>query len=163
MANEMLQRSDLTLYVVAGLPKNFVKKLKGLVESETDNGDVFQVDPEMTDWVVARLRGEKRRSHEQTPASAALWRAYSALSAARYHLQDRPEEAQIRELRRTVEELWRDVSPLFAVPAETEEAAGAGEAAAGGAGEGATAAETAATNGSKVGDEAAGEKPDKAE
>lgn len=152
MANEMLQRTDLTLYVVAGLPKNFVKKLKGLVESETDNGDVLQVDPEMTDWVVARLRGEKRRSHEQTPASAALWRAYSALSAARYHLQDRPEEAQIRDLRRTVEELWRDVSPLFAVVAEEgkEEGTGTGS-------EGEAAPETAGDSGSKGQAEAAGQ------
>ena len=76
----------------------------------------MQLDEEMTDWLVAHLRGEKRRPHERTPASAALWRAYRALSAARYHLQDRPEEEQVRELRRLVEELWHDLSPQF--PAE---------------------------------------------
>ncbi len=125
MASEMLQREDLAVYVVAGLPKNFVRDLKAIVRERAEGAEVMQVDPEMTDWVVARLRGEKRRAHEQTPASAALWRAYSALSAARYHLQDRPEEEQIRALRRTVEELWRDVSPLFE---EGEAAATEGEA-----------------------------------
>lgn len=113
MASEMLQRDDLTVYVVAGMPKSFVKKLKKLVEEEGKDGEVMQVNPEMADWVVARLRGEKRRPHEQTPASAALWRAYSALSAARYHLQHEPAEEQVRELRNTVEELWREFSPLF--------------------------------------------------
>ena len=74
----------------------------------------MQLDDEMTEWLVAQLSGEKRRSHERTPASDALWRAYRALSAARYHLQDQPEEEQVRELRRLVEELWREISPEFA-------------------------------------------------
>jgi hypothetical protein len=121
MASEMLQRSDVSVYVIAGLPKNFGRKLKDIVQAESDTAEVMQVDPEMSEWVIARLRGDKRRSHEQTPASAALWRAYSALSAARYHLQDRPEEEQIRELRRTVEELWREVSPLFDEPADDQQ------------------------------------------
>lgn len=127
MASEMLQRPDLSVYIVAGLPKNFVRKLREIVHEQSDKAEVMQVDPDMTDWVVARLRGEKRRAHEQTPASAALWRAYSALSAARYHMQDRPEEEQIRALRRTVEELWREVSPLFEEKEEAEENAGAEE------------------------------------
>lgn len=113
MASEMLQRSDLTAYVVAGLPKNFLGKLKKLAQEQSGGSEVMQLDEEMTDWLVAQLRGEKRRPHERTPASAALWRAYRALSAARYHLQDRPEEEQVRELRRLVEELWRDLSPQF--------------------------------------------------
>lgn len=119
MASEMLQRGDLTAYVVAGLPKNFHGKLKKLAQAEGEQGEVMQLDEEMTDWLVARLRGEKRRAHEQTPASDALWRAYRALSAARYHLQHRPEEEQVRELRGLVEELWREISPQFA---EEEEA-----------------------------------------
>lgn len=119
MASEMLQRDDLTVYVIAGTPRSFVKKLKAFVQEEREDGDVMQVDPELGEWVISRLRGEKRRSHEKTPASAALWRAYSALSAARYHLKDKPEEEQVRELRNTVEELWREFSPLF--PAEGAE------------------------------------------
>lgn len=120
MAIEMLQRDDLTVYVVAGMPKSFLKKLRKIVEEEGKDGAAMQVDPEMAEWMISRLRGEKRRAHEQTPASSALWRAYSALSAARYHLQDRPEEEQVRELRNTVEELWREFSPLFKAEEEAE-------------------------------------------
>ena len=120
MASEMLQRDDLSVYVVAGVPKSFKKKLQKFVDTESkSSGETMLLDEEMTDWVVARLRGEKRRSHEQTPASSALWRAFRALSAARYHLQDQPIEQEVRKLRNRIEALWRDVSPLH--PLETEE------------------------------------------
>ncbi|TVP54041.1 MAG: hypothetical protein EA351_14000 [Gemmatimonadales bacterium] len=122
MASEMLQREDLSVYVVAGVPKSFKKKLQKFVVSESKSeGDVMLLDEEMTDWVLARVRGEKRRSHEQTPASSALWRAYRALSAARYHLQDQPIEEEIRSLRDRIEELWRDTSPLHRIVEEEEE------------------------------------------
>lgn len=122
MASEMLQRDDLSVYVIAGVPKSFKKKLQKFVEKESKTeGDVMLLDEEMTDWTVARLRGEKRRSHEQTPASSALWRAYRALSAARYHLQDQPLESRIRELRGQVEDLWLDTSPLHEEEEEEEE------------------------------------------
>ena len=115
MASEMLERDDLSIYVVAGVPKSFKKKLQKFVDSEAkSNGDVMLLDEEMTEWVLARVKGEKRRSHEQTPASSALWRAYRALSAARYHLQDQPLEAKVRTIRDRIEELWRDTSPLHA-------------------------------------------------
>jgi hypothetical protein len=118
----MLQRDDLSVYVIAGVPKSFKKKLQKFVEKESKTeGDVMLLDEEMTDWTVARLRGEKRRSHEQTPASSALWRAYRALSAARYHLQDQPLESRIRELRGQVEDLWLDTSPLHEEEEEEEE------------------------------------------
>lgn len=122
MASEMLQRDDLSVYVVAGVPKSFKKRLQKFVESESKSeGDVMLLDEEMTEWVLARVRGEKRRSHEQTPASSALWRAYRALSAARYHLQDQPIEARIRGIREEIEELWRETSPLHEeVEAELE-------------------------------------------
>ena len=122
MASEMLQRDDLSVYVVAGVPKSFKKKLQKFVEKESkSDGDVMLLDEEMTDWVLARVQGEKRRSHEQTPASAALWRAYRALSAARYHLQDQPIEKEIRGLRDHIERLWRETSPLFPADEEPEE------------------------------------------
>lgn len=115
MASEMLERDDLSIYVVAGVPKSFKKKLQKFVDSEAkSNGDVMLLDEEMTEWVLARVKGEKRRSHEQTPASAALWRAYRALSAARYHLQDQPIEVKVRDIRSHIEELWRETSPLHA-------------------------------------------------
>lgn len=126
MASEMLQRQDLTGYVVAGLPKNFLGKLKKLAQEQSADAEVIQLDEEMTEWLVSHLRGEKRRPHERTPASAALWRAYRALSAARYHLQDRPQEEQVRELRRLVEDLWRELSPQF--PADAEDGSEAEEA-----------------------------------
>lgn len=120
MASEMLQRADLSAYVIAGLPKSFGSKLRKMVEAEGEGAESMQLDAEMVDWLVARLQGEKRRPHEQTPASAALWRAYRALSAARFHLQDRPEEEKVRDLRRSVEELWRELSPQFATPEDEE-------------------------------------------
>jgi hypothetical protein len=126
MASEMLQRDDLSIYVVAGVPKSFKKKLQKFVGTESKSeGEVMLLDEEMTDWVLARVRGEKRRSHEQTPASSALWRAYRALSAARYHLQDQEVEGRIREIRDEVEALWRDASPLFRKDEEAEEEAAA--------------------------------------
>jgi len=122
MASEMLQRDDLSVYVVAGVPKSFKKRLQKFVESESKSeGDVMLLDEEMTEWVLARVRGEKRRSHEQTPASSALWRAYRALSAARYHLQDQPIEAKIRDIREEIEELWRETSPIHEEHEEAEE------------------------------------------
>lgn len=124
MASDMLEREELTVYVVAGLPRSFKKKLSQFVEAEAkDDGDLMLVDEEMTEWVLAKLRGEKRRSYEQTPASAALWRAYRALSAARYHLQDGPLEERVRGLRREIEDLWQSVSPLH----DLEENGGATE------------------------------------
>jgi hypothetical protein len=119
MAPEMLHREDLSVYIVAGVPKSFKKRLQKFVESDSKSeGDVMLLDEEMTEWILARVRGEKRRSHEQTPGSSALWRAYRALSAARYHLQDEPLEGRIRELRDQIEEIWRDVSPIHEEPEE---------------------------------------------
>jgi hypothetical protein len=121
MASEMLQRDDISVYAVAGVPRSFKKKLAKFVEEEAkESGEVMLLDDEMTEWVVARLRGEKRRSHEQTPSSSALWRAFRALSAARYHLQDDELEARVRKLRNEVEELWQTVSPLHGEEEEEE-------------------------------------------
>ncbi len=122
MASEMLQRDDLSVYVLAGVPRSFKKKLQKFVdkESKTEGGTML-LDEEMTDWVVARLRGEKRRNHEQTPTSSALWRAYRALSAARYHTQDPELEAKMRELRSQIEQLWMDTSPLHEEELEEEQ------------------------------------------
>ena len=90
-----------------------------------EEGDVLLLDDELTEWIVARLRNEKRRSTDRTPASSALWRAYAALSAARYHLQHSPdEEGRVRELRNAVEKVWRDLSPMF--EEEEEEVAAEG-------------------------------------
>jgi hypothetical protein len=122
MAAEMLERDDLSVYIVAGVPKSFKSKLQKFVEDEAKgDGDVMLLNQDLSEWVVAKLRDEKRPNKTRTPASQALWRAYSALSAARYHLQNQSEEeVRVRDLRRKVEELWRELSPMF--PDEAEEA-----------------------------------------
>jgi hypothetical protein len=122
MAAEMLERDDLSVYIVAGVPKSFKSKLQKFVDEEAKEvGEVMLLNQDLAEWVVARLRDEKRPSKTRTPASQALWRAYSALSAARYHLQNQSEEeGRVRELRRKVEELWRELSPMF--PDEAQEA-----------------------------------------
>ncbi len=113
MASELLQRDDLSVYVVGGVPRSFRKKLQKFVEKESKaDGGTMLLDEEMSDWVITRLQGEKRRSHERTPTSAALWRAYRALAAARYHIQDAEMESKVRRLRNEIEEIWREVSPL---------------------------------------------------
>jgi hypothetical protein len=114
MSSEMLQRDDVTAYLVAGLPKSFLARLRKFALEESEQSEVMQLDEELTEWLLANLQAEKRRPHQRTPASAALWRAYRALSAARYHLANQPEEEQVRQLRSLVEELWREISPQFA-------------------------------------------------
>src|SRR5690606_31906089 len=118
MAAELIERDDLSVYVIAGVPRSFKAKLQKFVESEAKkDGDVMLLDADLAEWVIAKLRDEKRPPKSRTPASQALWRAYSALSAARYHLQDNSEEEErVRELRRRVEELWRELSPMFDEP-----------------------------------------------
>lgn len=113
MASTMLERDDISVYVIAGVPKSFKKRLSKFVEGESRaEGEIMLLDHEITEWLVARLRGEKARSHEETATSAALWRAFRALSAARYHVQEDPElEARIRSLRSSVEELWALTRP----------------------------------------------------
>lgn len=113
MASTMLERDDISVYVIAGVPKSFKKRLSKFVEGESRaEGEIMLLDHEITEWLVARLRGEKARSHEETATSAALWRAFRALSAARYHVQEDPElEGRIRSLRASVEELWALTRP----------------------------------------------------
>ena len=122
MAAEILERDDLSLYVIAGVPRSFRKRLKEFVGEEAKkDGDVLLVDEELAEWMLARLSDEKRPRGKRNPASRALWRAYSALSAARYYLEDESEEEdQVRKLRARVEELWRELSPLFEEEEEEE-------------------------------------------
>lgn len=120
MGVDVVERDDISVYLVAGVPKSFKRKLQKFVEQEAkEAGDIYMLDEELSDWVIARVRNEKRGGRDRTPATAALWRAFSALSAARYHLQHSPEdEERVRNLRNQVEEIWRDLSPMFADPEE---------------------------------------------
>ncbi len=121
MGVDVVERDDISVYLVAGVPKSFKRKLQKFVEQEAkETGDIYMLDEELSDWVIARVRNEKRGGRDRTPATAALWRAFSALSAARYHLQHSPvEEGRVRELRNQVEEIWRDLSPMFAESEDT--------------------------------------------
>lgn len=124
MGLETLERDDVSVYVVAGVPRSFKSKLLDFVRKESKkDGEVMLVEPQLTEWIIARLRDEKRPARERTQVSRALWRAYSALSAARYHLTDESEaEERVRELRRMVEDLWREFSPLFSEETAAESA-----------------------------------------
>ena len=121
MSVQTLERDDLSIYVIAGVPRSFKSRLVEFVRNESKkDGDVVLVEPELADWIIARLRDKKRPGHVRTSASRALWGAFSALSAARYHLQDDSvAEERVREVRRRVEDLWREYSPMF--PEETAE------------------------------------------
>jgi hypothetical protein len=112
---EIFEREDVSLYAIAGVPRAFKKKLQTIVEEEApEDGVVLLVDDELAEWMLARLQDQKVPRGKKTPASQALWRAYSALSAARYYLKDETaEEERVRDLRDRVEALWREVSPLF--------------------------------------------------
>jgi hypothetical protein len=122
MAADILERDDLSLYVVAGVPRSFKRKLQAFIEQEAkEDGDVLLVDHDLAEWMLSRLRDEKRPRSQRTPAARALWRAYSALSAARYYLEDESEEEEkVRRLRSRVEELWREISPIFDAEAAEE-------------------------------------------
>jgi hypothetical protein len=115
MGIDVVERDDVSVYLVAGVPKSFKRKLQKYVEQEAkENGDIYMLEEELSDWVLAKVRNEKRGGRDRTPATAALWRAFSALSAARYHLQHSPEdEERVRHIRSQVEEIWRDLSPMF--------------------------------------------------
>jgi hypothetical protein len=116
MGAELLDREDVSVYIVAGVPKSFKRKLAAFVAEEAKEGEggVMLVDDALAEWLVAKLADEKRPASKRTPAASALWRAFSALSAARYHLQHSEEdEERVRELRTRVEDLWRETSPLF--------------------------------------------------
>jgi HSP90 family molecular chaperone len=135
MATDILERDDLSIYVVAGVPKSFRKKLQHFVHAEAHRdrgGEVLLLEDELAEWLMARVQEDRRRSHERTPGSAALWRAYRALSAARYHLKDQEMEPEVRAIRDEVELLWQRVSPLF----QAREAEATASAAADAAGEG---------------------------
>jgi hypothetical protein len=115
MGVDVVERDDVSVYLVAGVPKSFKRKLQKYVEQESkESGGIYMLEEELADWVIAKVRNDKRGGRDRTPATAALWRAFSALSAARYHLQHSPEEEErVRHLRNQVEEIWRELSPMF--------------------------------------------------
>ncbi len=114
MAHEWLEKEDLSVYVISDVPRSFQKELKHLLhEHQGDDVEVMRLDDDLSQWVLARIRGAKRQGSKRSPASEALWRAFRALAAARYHLRgDAKMDARIRKLRDKVEALWFKTSPL---------------------------------------------------
>ena len=115
MAREWLERDDLSVFVVAGAPKGFNRRLKQFLHKELgDDAESLRVNDDLAEWVLARIQGEYRRDSQRSPASKALWRAFRALAAARYHLRgDEKREAQLRKLRDKVESYWIETSPML--------------------------------------------------
>ncbi len=122
MAREWLEGDDLSVYVVSGVPKSFNKQLKSMLQKKQgDDVESMRLDDDLARWVLARVRGEKRASSKRSPASKALWRAFRALAAARYHLRGDPEmDEEIRGLRDHVEQLWFKHSPMHQTDDEEE-------------------------------------------
>ncbi len=116
MAHEWLEKDDLSVYVISDVPRSFHKELKNILHKQQgDDVEVMRLDDDLSNWVLARVRGAKRQSSNRSPASEALWRAFRALSAARYHLRgDAKMDTRIRKLRDKVEALWYKTSPMHA-------------------------------------------------
>lgn len=113
MVHDWLEREDLSVFVVASVPKNFNRRLQAFIEKEHgEEAHSLRVKDDLAPWILARVRESYRPSSASNLASRALWRAYRALAAARFHLRDDKERDQaIRELRDDVETQWAEVSP----------------------------------------------------
>ncbi len=113
VAHEWLEKEDLSVYVISDVPRSFHKELKSILHEQGEDVEVMRLDDDLSNWVLARVRGAKRQSSDRSPASEALWRAFRALSAARYHLRGDPKmDERIRKLRDRVEALWYKTSPM---------------------------------------------------
>lgn len=114
MAHDWLERDDLSVFVVAGVPKGFNRSLQAFVKEEHgEEAASLRVRDDLSPWLLARIRSRYRPQSATGPASSALWRAFRALSAAIYHLRGDTERAgALRQLRDDVEAHWTEVSPL---------------------------------------------------
>lgn len=113
MVHEWLEREDLSVFVVAGVPKNFNRRLQAFIEKEQgESAHSLRVKDDLTPWILSQVRESYRPSSSSNLASRALWRAYRALAAARFHLREDEERNQaLRQLRDEVETHWAAVSP----------------------------------------------------
>lgn len=113
MVHEWLEREDLSVFVVSGVPKNFNRRLQSFIEKEHgESAHSLRVKEDLAPWVLAQVRGSYRPSSSSNLASRALWRAYRALAAARFHLrEDKDRDKALKQLRDEVETHWAAVSP----------------------------------------------------
>lgn len=124
MTHEWLEREDVAVYVIAGVPKGFNRTLQEFIQEEHgEEAASLRVHEDLAPWLLARIRSRYRPSSVRGPASKALWRAFRALSAAIYHLRgDKTRSTSLKKLRDRVEKHWMDVSPMYE---EEEEEVGA--------------------------------------
>jgi hypothetical protein len=115
MAHDWLERDDVSVFVVAGVPKGFNRKLQETITEEYGEKAVsMRVNDDLAEWILSKVRGEYRPASKRSTASRALWRAFRALAAARYHLRDDPAMSdEVRYLRDQVESHWMRVTPLM--------------------------------------------------
>src|SRR5690606_6302038 len=101
MAHDWLERDDLSVFVVAGVPKGFNRKLQETITEEHGEKAVsMRVNDELSAWVRRQVRGEYRRSSRRSTASKARWRAFGARAAARWRRRGGPEfSEEVRALR----------------------------------------------------------------
>ena len=93
-----------------GSPEGLQKFLR---EEHGEDAASMRVNDDLAPWILSKVRGEYRPSSKRSGASRALWRAYRALAAARYHLRgDVNRSGRLRELRDEVETHWTDVTPM---------------------------------------------------
>lgn len=123
MAHEWLERDDVSVYVIAGVPKGFNRTLQEFVQKEQgEEAASLRVHDDLSPWLLARIRARYRSASVRGPASKALWRAFRALAAAIYHLRgDKERSKALRELRDQVEQHWMEVSPLYQTDDDDED------------------------------------------
>jgi hypothetical protein len=113
MSEQWLEDGDVTVFVIPKVKKDFDEKLARLLEKEVGGPvEPLRLDDDLTTWVADRAAGKKRSKGQKSPAAKALWRAFRALAAARYHLREDPKsEKELRSLRDRVESLWMEKTP----------------------------------------------------
>jgi hypothetical protein len=113
MAGEWLEDGEVTVFVVPKVKKKFDEGLAKLLKKELgETVEPLRLDDDLTTWVAERAAGKNRSKGQKSPAAKALWRAFRALAAARYHLREDPDaEKELRDLRDRVEGLWMKKAP----------------------------------------------------
>ena len=103
-----LDPETANVYIVPKVPKRFGEELGKLLSKEVgEEIEPFRLDPDLSEWVVARASGKRSIKGARNPGVKALWRAFRALAAARYHFRTEPELAkELLEMRDRIEGLW---------------------------------------------------------
>ena len=115
MAEDWLSQGETTVFIVPKVKKKFDEDLQKLLEKELgEDVEPVRLGKDMSEWVTARVNVKKwaKGRGKRSPSTKALSRAFQALAAARYHLRgDAEAEAQLRDLRDQVENIWLADAP----------------------------------------------------